>query len=59
MGTITGLFNQIKEGDENVRLKCLEFINNNFIKAEQEAQSKEKIEDFISSEIKVLLKVGC
>ncbi|KAG5673699.1 hypothetical protein PVAND_003722 [Polypedilum vanderplanki] len=56
MGTITGLFNQITQGDENGRLKCLEFINNNFIKAEQEVQSKEKIEDFITSEIKKLLK---
>jgi hypothetical protein len=56
MGTITGLFHQIKQGDENVRLKCLEFINNNFIKTEQEIQAKEKIEEFISGEIKTLLK---
>lgn len=56
MGTVKGLFHQIKQGDENVRLKCLEFINNNFIKADQEISGREKIEDFISSEIKVLLK---
>lgn len=54
IGTITGLFHQIKQGDENIRLRCLEFVNNKIMKNTEIME--EKIEEFIISEIKKLLQ---
>jgi hypothetical protein len=54
IGTISGLFHQIKQGDENVRLRCLEFVGNKIMK-NTEIMTK-PIEEFIIAEIKKLLQ---
>jgi hypothetical protein len=55
MGTIKGLFHQITQGDENIRLKCLQYINNKFVKGGAEVFTKES-EELIINEVKKLLQ---
>jgi hypothetical protein len=56
LGTATGLFSQITQGDESTRIKCLQYINTKFIKGGPEIFNKES-EELIIAETKKLLQV--
>lgn len=57
LGTCAGLFSQISQGDEQTRLKCLQYINKNFIKAGKEGHNKE-VEELVIKEVKKILEVS-
>lgn len=56
LGTAAGLFSQIGQGEEQTRLKCLQYVNNKFIKAGSEVFTKE-VEELVIKEAKKLLQV--
>lgn len=56
LGTAAGLFSQIAQGDEQTRVKCLQYVNNKFVKAGSEVFNKE-VEELIVKEVKKLLQV--
>lgn len=56
MGTAAGLFSQIAQGDEQTRLKCLQYVSSKFVKAGSEVFTKE-VEELVIKEIKKLLQV--
>ncbi|XP_035778317.1 apoptosis inhibitor 5 homolog [Anopheles albimanus] len=54
LGALTGIFSQIGTGDETVRDRCFQFINNKIMKIGPETITK-PLEDFIIAEIKKAL----
>jgi len=56
LGTAAGIFSQIVQGEEQTRIKCLQYINNKFIKAGAEVVT-EDVEELIVKEMKKLLQV--
>lgn len=56
LGTVAGLFSQITQGEEHTRIKCLQYVNNKFIKFGSEVVTKE-VEELIIKEVKKLLQV--
>lgn len=56
LGTAAGLFSQIAQGDEQTRLKCLQYVSSKFVKAGSEVFTKE-VEELIIKEIKKILQV--
>lgn len=57
LGALTGIFSQIGTGDETVRDRCFQFINNKIMKIGPETITK-PLEDFIIAEIKKALAVS-
>lgn len=55
LGTAAGLFSQIAQGEEQTRVKCLQYVNNKFVKAGSEVFTKE-VEELIIKETKKLLQ---
>lgn len=56
LGTAAGLYSQVAQGEEQTRLKCLQYVNNKFVKAGSEVFTKE-VEELIIKETKKLLQV--
>lgn len=56
IGTAAGLFSQIAQGEEQTRVKCLQYVNNKFVKAGSEVFTKD-VEELIIKEVKKLLQV--
>lgn len=56
LGTAAGLFSQIAQGEEQTRVKCLQYVNNKFVKAGSEVFTKE-VEELVIKEVKKLLQV--
>lgn len=56
LGTAAGLFSQIAQGDEQTRIKCLQYVNNKFVKGGAEVFTKD-VEELVIKEVKKLLQV--
>lgn len=56
LGTAAGLFSQISQGDEQTRIKCLQYVNLKFTKGGSEVFSKD-VEELVIKEVKKLLQV--
>jgi Apoptosis inhibitory protein 5 (API5) len=57
LGTAAGLFSQIAQGEEQTRVKCLQYVNNKFLKGGPEVFTKD-VEELIIKEVKKLLQVS-